>query len=98
MTAQRGYDYLNFIVLGNFMFLGFNALAMFLIGIYFSRRGPFRDIESNRHLFRRLLALGLVIGLTGNLIYVALGMPLSRAEPSFVVFGFRCARLSARSR
>ncbi len=77
ITAQRASDY--FIMgLAGFAVMGFNVMAMFLLGVYFGKREIFKNLETNRGLFRSLLAWGLVVGLGGNLLYATLVMPISR--------------------
>lgn len=83
ITSQRVYDYLNFALFGNFFALGFNVLAMFLLGLYFGKRRIFHDPESKQPIFRKLLIWGLLLGLLGNGIYATLIMPLSRFESSW---------------
>ncbi|MBN2118109.1 MAG: DUF418 domain-containing protein [Anaerolineales bacterium] len=83
ITRQRVYDYLNFMLVGSLYTLGFNVLAMFLLGVYFGKRQIFRELESNRSLFRKLLIWGLIVGIIGNAIYATVIMPISRFEPSW---------------
>ncbi len=81
ITAQRASDY--FIMgLAGFAVMGFNVMAMFLLGVYFGKREIFKNLEANRGLFRSLLAWGLVVGLGGNLLYATLVMPISRVYQS----------------
>ena len=80
ITAQRASD-LPFMAVGN-LFLAPGVIGMFLIGHYFGRRQLFRNIDDSLPFFRKLLWWGLILGLTGNLIYVLLIPPLSRAMPS----------------
>lgn len=82
ITAQRFADYLSLGFTAYFV-MGFNVLAMFLLGVYFGKRGIFRDLEAHRGLFRRLLVWGLVLGLGGNALYATLIMPISRIEPTW---------------
>jgi uncharacterized protein len=77
ITAQRAYDYFS-MGLAGFGVMGFNIMAMFLLGLYFGKREIFKNLEAHRVLFRRLLIWGLLIGLTGNLLYATLVMPISR--------------------
>jgi uncharacterized protein len=85
ITAQRVYDYLNFSLTGTLFALGFNVLAMFLLGLYFGRPQIFQNLEANRPLFRKLLVWGLIVGLIGNAIYATLIMSVSRFEPSWAL-------------
>ena len=65
------------------VFLAFNVLAMFLLGLYAGRREIFRDISAHVPLFRRVLWWGLPIGITGNLVYVIFLEGAVRNEPSW---------------
>jgi uncharacterized protein len=80
ITAQRVYDY-GSMGLTSFFVLGFNVLAMFLVGAYFGKRRIFNDLAAHRPLFRRLLVVGLIVGLAGNALYATLIMPAARFEP-----------------
>ncbi|MFZ5809549.1 MAG: DUF418 domain-containing protein [Chloroflexota bacterium] len=81
ITAQRVSDYFSIGMTG-FAVMSFNVLAMFLLGVYFGKRGIFKNLPENRGLFRKLLIWGLLIGLTGNLLYATLIMPISRVYQS----------------
>jgi uncharacterized protein len=81
ITAQRFYDY-GSLGLVSFLALGFNVLAMFLIGVWFGQRRKFQDLEANRPFFRKLLVWGLIVGLAGNAIYAMLIMASPRFEPT----------------
>jgi uncharacterized protein len=58
-------------------FLSPSVLAMFVLGIWMGRRGALADPAAHRPLWRRLLALGLAVGLPANvaslLFYRTLG-------------------------
>jgi uncharacterized protein len=84
ITLQRAYDYTSMGLLSIFV-MGFNILAMFLIGMYFGKRRLFHDVEANRSFFKKLLIWGLILGLLGNLVYATLIMPLSRVETSWTL-------------
>jgi uncharacterized protein len=45
----------------------FKVLAMFLVGFVVARRSIFHDLERHRGLFRRVLLIGLAVGLIANL-------------------------------
>jgi len=81
ITAQRIYDYRS-MGLTSFLVLGFNVLAMFLIGVWFGKRRKFQDLEANRPFFRKLLVWGLIVGLAGNAIYATLILTSPRFEPT----------------
>ena len=81
ITAQRVYDY-GSMGLTSFFVLGFNVLAMFLIGAYFGKRRIFNDVAAHRPLFRRLLVVGMIVGLASNALYATLIMSAARFEPS----------------
>lgn len=56
--------------------------AMFLLGLYFGKREIFQNIPAHLPLFKRLLVLGLTIGIAGNLLF-AFGSQFSlRTEPT----------------
>ena len=82
ITNQRAYDYTS-MGLTSFVFLGFNVLAMFLIGMFFGKRQIFQQLEANRPFFRRLLVWGLIIGIPCNALYATLIMSISRIEPTW---------------
>ncbi len=65
------------------VFLAFNVLAMFLLGLYTGRREIFRDVSAHVPLFRRVLWWGLPIGIAGNLVYVIFLEGANRSEPSW---------------
>lgn len=82
ITGQRIYDYTSMGLMAYFG-AGFSVMAMFLLGVHFGRQGIFRDLQANRELFRKLLAWGLLIGLSGNAVYATLILPISRIEPTW---------------
>ena len=60
--------------------------AMFLLGLYFGKREIFQDIPAHLPLFKRLLVIGLTVGVAGNLLY-AIGMQYSsRLEPNVLTW------------
>jgi uncharacterized protein len=81
ITAQRVYDY-GSMGITSFLVMGFNVLAMFLVGAYFGKRRIFNDLAAHRPLFRKLLVVGLIIGLAGNALYATLIMSAARFEPT----------------
>ncbi|MCS6992818.1 MAG: DUF418 domain-containing protein [Anaerolineales bacterium] len=85
ITAQRVKDYFDIGLAGVFV-MGFNILAMFLLGLYFGKREVFKNLEAHRGLFVRLLVIGLALGLSGNLLYATLIMPISRIYQSWTLF------------
>lgn len=82
ITAQRVYDYLSFGLVSYFA-LGFNVMAMFLVGLYFGKRRLFEDLPAHRPFFRRWLLGGLGLGLPLNALYATLIMGVSRYEPTW---------------
>jgi len=82
ITGQRIYDYSS-LGLISFWALGFNVLAMFLVGLYFGKRQIFQDVAAHRPLFRKLLTWGLLIGIPGNALYATLIMNFPRFEPTW---------------
>lgn len=81
ITAQRAYDYSSMGLI-SFFVLGFNILAMFLVGAWFGKRRIFADLAAHRPFLRRLLVVGLVMGLLGNAIYATLIMGIPRYDAS----------------
>lgn len=84
ITSQRAYDY-STMGLGSFFVLGFNVLAMFLLGVWFGKQKIFQNIEANRPFFLKLLFWGLLLGIPGYAIYATMIPPLSRFEPSWTL-------------
>lgn len=84
ITNQRAYDY-STMGLGSFFVLGFNVLAMFLLGVWFGKQKIFQNLETNRPFFSKLLLWGLLLGIPGNAIYATMIPPLSRFEPSWTL-------------
>jgi uncharacterized protein len=82
ITRQRAYDYAS-MGLVSYVALGFNVLAMFLIGMYFGKRQLFHHLEANRAFFRKLLTWGLLVGVPLNALFATLIMSVSRSEPSW---------------
>lgn len=81
ITAQRAYDYMSMGLI-SFFVLGFNILAMFLVGARFGKLRIFNDLDAHRPLLRKLLNWGLIVGLIGNAIYATLIMNISRYDVS----------------
>jgi uncharacterized protein len=84
VTEQRIYDYSS-MGLTSFFVLGFNVLAMFLVGVWFGQRQVFQDLEANRPRFRKLLIWGLIVGIVGNATYATLIMTLPRFNPNWTL-------------
>ena len=84
VTEQRIYDYSS-MGLTSFFVLGFNVLAMFLVGVWFGKRQVFQDLEANRPRFRKLLIWGLIVGIVGNATYATLIMTLPRFNPNWTL-------------
>lgn len=82
ITEQRIYDYgsMGFTA---FFVMGFNVMAMFLLGVYFGKQQFFRNLEANREQLRKLLGWGLILGLSGNALYATLILSLSPIEPTW---------------
>lgn len=79
ITAQRVVDYIQFTTSGN-LFLAPSIFAMFLLGLYFGKRGIFQDVQSYLGLFRKLFWWGWSLGLAGNLLFAILVQGQSRAS------------------
>ncbi|MCS6908877.1 MAG: DUF418 domain-containing protein [Anaerolineales bacterium] len=85
ITRQRIADYFS-MGPAAFLVMGFNVLAMFLLGVYLGKQGIFRNLAAHRGLFQRLLVWGLVIGVSGNALYATLILNQSRIEPAWALF------------
>jgi uncharacterized protein len=81
ITAQRLSDL--GLAYSLYVFLGFNAFAMFLLGLYAGRRGIFRDIPAHVPLLRKILWWGIPVGLGSQLVYVVLNERFDAFEPSW---------------
>ncbi len=81
ITTQRAYDYMSMGPVTAFV-LGFNILAMFLVGAWFGKQRIFNDLDAHRAFFRKLLTWGLIVGLLGNAIYATLIMNIPRYDAS----------------
>lgn len=81
ITRQRIID-MNFMY-SVWPFMAFNVMAMLVLGLYFGRRRLHESWPNDRRRLRQMLAWGLAIGLTGNLLYVVFGEMSSRIEPSW---------------
>lgn len=79
ITAQRVYDYTQFMASANLFILP-SIFAMFLLGLYFGRRGIFQDINAHLGLFRKLFWWGWTLGLAGNLLYAVLTQGQTRTD------------------
>ncbi len=66
-------------------FMASNVLAMFVLGLYAGKRRLHETLPNDKSRLRKILVWGLVIGLTGNLLYVAFGELGSRNEPSLSI-------------
>ena len=80
ITAQRLRDLGQAYSLA--VFLGFNAFAMFLLGLYAGRRGVFRDIVAHAPLFRKILWWALPIGFGSQVVFVVLSEGSSQLQPT----------------
>lgn len=80
ITAQRLRDL--GLAYSLIIFLGFNAFAMFLLGLYAGRRGIFRDMAAHLPLFRKILWWGLPIGLVSQVGFVVLNERTDQFDPT----------------
>ncbi|MEA3337569.1 MAG: DUF418 domain-containing protein [Chloroflexota bacterium] len=80
VTAQRARDMM--FMYSTWPFMGFNVLAMMILGLYVGKRHIFEDIPGNMLLIRKVWLWGLIIGLIGNFVYVYFGEQANRAVPS----------------
>jgi uncharacterized protein len=67
ITAQRARD-VSFISTGN-LFLAPSVFGMFLVGLWFARKGKFAHIEENLPFFKKLFIWGLILGVLSNLLF-----------------------------
>jgi uncharacterized protein len=63
-AAGAFFRYSNLMYSGRF----FKILAMFLLGFYVGRRQIVQRLDAHRPLLKRLLTVGLVLGIPGNLV------------------------------
>lgn len=82
ITQQRLADYLS-MGLSSFFVLGFNILAMFLVGAAFAKLRLFHHLADHRLLWRRLLIWGGIVGMAGNALYATLIMYQVRYDLSY---------------
>jgi uncharacterized protein len=95
ITVQRFNDYIQFSTSGN-LFLTPSIFAMFLLGLFFGKRGIFQDVQSHLGLFRKLFWWGWTLGLAGNLLFAILVQGQSRASMTAqVVMGETALKLCA---
>jgi len=81
-------DYNKDYVLWRYMGLIFNMrlpkiLAMFLLGFYAYRRGIFQNLAENAPFVRKVLVYGLLLGLSGNAVFVWASGSEGEFPPSF---------------
>ena len=60
----------------------FKLLGMFLIGVYAARLGVFEDPARHRRLLKRVLRLGLIVGVPANLALAALAGSVPLRPPT----------------
>jgi len=80
VTAQRARDMM--FMYSVWPFMGFNVIAMMILGLYAGKRRIFENISGNMPLIRKVWLWGLIIGLIGNFVYVYFGEQANRAVPS----------------
>lgn len=68
------------------IFLLPSIFAMFLLGLYFGKREIFQNIPAHLPLFKRLLVVGLTVGIAGNLLFAIGSQYSSRMEPSLLTW------------
>lgn len=83
ITRQRIED-MNFMY-SMWPFMGFNVLAMFLLGLAVGKKRIFDNIQDNLPSMRKVLIWGLIVGVIGNLLYVVAGESAQRSIPSTVL-------------
>jgi len=82
ITLHRINEFFS-MVIASYLIMGFNVMAMFLLGVYFGKREVFRNLDANRNLFQKLLAWGLLIGLSGSVLYASLIHSTSHTKPTW---------------
>jgi uncharacterized protein len=80
ITQQRVSD-MNFLY-STWPFIGFNVLAMMVLGVYAGKRRIFERLHEEMPFIRRVWIWGLIVGVIGNLLYVITGESASRGIPS----------------
>lgn len=70
-----------------------SALAMFLVGLIAGRRQILSRPQENRALFRRLVRLGVLVGLPGAVVYAYTGVEMS--ETPLAIIGLAIGLLTA---
>jgi uncharacterized protein len=78
VTAQRWRDWSGFLATANLTLVP-NVLAMFLVGLYFGKRKLIANAATSLPLYRRLLVIGLAIGLPLNFLFAFYTLEQSRA-------------------
>lgn len=63
-----------------------SIFAMFLLGLYFGKREIFQNIPAHLTMFKRLLVVGLTVGVAGNLLFAFGSQYSSRIEPSLLTW------------
>ncbi len=91
ITRQRVAD-MNYLY-SVYPFMGFNVLAMFVLGLYAGKRRLHALLPDQPDRLRRILTWGLALGITGNLLYVIFGEWSSRIIPS----GFLMISITAQT-
>lgn len=84
ITRQRAADMV--IVFGTWPFMAFNVFAAMLLGVYAGKRRIFADIPGHLPFIRKVLVWGLIVGIVGNLLYVAAGEFSRRDIPTGLNF------------
>lgn len=74
---------------------GWSILGMFLLGAYFGKRQLIRDAEQHLPLFRKLVWVGILIGLPCAAYWATVGMPQYQAWPSFEILWTQIANALA---
>ncbi len=82
ITVQRLSDLR--LMYGVAIFLAFNVLAMFLLGLYVGRRGILHNIAAHAPLCKRLFWWGLTLGVSSNVAYTILNGGPEFALPTWL--------------
>lgn len=84
ITTQRFYD-MGFMAF-SLIFVGLNIFAMFLVGLYLGQKKFFENLNDNTRILKKMLLIGLLIGMIGSFVYATMILDLSRFIPSLKLF------------